>query len=227
MRRRISGLIAAIAIFAVAGAAFAQNADPNTGGPTKNTLRLKLVEPIEGASISGTSVRVAVDYNHNVFGVGQGTKFGDANFPQPRFEVFLDNTRVATLKGTETNTTVIENVPMGTHKIAVVALNVSGEVIDRKEVGFQTTSTTTIAESTTSSTTSTMSTAPAPAAPAPAPAAPPPAPAPAPAYVPPPAPAPAAPIESALPKTASSAPRLALFGLALVAAGLIVGRKAR
>src|SRR5262249_50286646 len=120
--------------------------------------------------------------------------------------------------------TVLENVPMGTHRIAIVALNVSGEVIDRKEVGFRTTATTTIAENTTSSTTSTMATAPAPA---PAPAAPPPEPAPAPAYVPPPAPAPAAPAEPALPKTASSSPRLALFGLALVAAGLFVGRKTR
>ena len=118
----------------------------------------------------------------------------------------------------------LENVPMGTHRIAIVALNVSGEVIDRKEVGFRTTATTTIAENTTSSTTSTMATAPAPA---PAPAAPPPEPAPAPAYVPPPAPAPAAPAEPALPKTASSSPRLALFGLALVAAGLFVGRKTR
>ena len=229
MRRRISGLIAAIAVFAVAGAALAQNADPNTGGPTKNTLRLKLAEPIEGATIAGTSVRVAVDYNKNVFGVGSGTKFGEADFPQPRFDVFLDNTRVATLKGSEANTTVLENVPMGTHKIVVVALNVSGEVIDSKEVSIRTTSTTTIAENTTSSTTSTMATAPAPApaAPAPAPEPPAPAPAPAPAYVPPPAPAPAAPIESALPKTASSSPRLALFGLALVAAGFLVGRKTR
>src|SRR5262245_12090824 len=194
MRRRISGVIAAVAILAFAGAALAQNADPNTGGPTKNTLRLKLVEPAEGATISGNSVRVAVDYNHNLFGVGQGTKFGDANFPQPRFDIFLDNTRVATLKGTEANTTMLENVPMGTHKLAIVALNVSGEVIDRKEVNFRTTSTTTIAENTT--TTSTMATAPAPAPAAPAPA-PPPEPAPAPAYVPPPAPAPAAPAETA------------------------------
>jgi LPXTG-motif cell wall-anchored protein len=226
MRRRISGLIAAIAIVAFAGAALAQNADPNTGGPTKNTLRLRLVEPVEGATIAGNSVRVAVDYNHNTFGTGQGTKFGEADFPQPRFDVFLDNTRVATLKGSEANTTTLEAVTVGTHKIAIVALNVSGEVIDRKEVSFRTTSTTTIAESTTSSTTSTMATAPAPA-PAPVAAAPEPAPAPAPAYVPPPAPAPAAPVEHALPKTASSSPSLALLGMALVAAGLFVGRKTR
>lgn len=215
MRRRISTLIAAVALCAFAGTALAQNADPNTGGPTKNTLKLKLMEPAEGATISGSSVRVTVDYNHQVFGAGQGTRFGEANFPQPRFDVFLDNQRKATLKGTESNTATIDSVPPGSHRIAVVALNVSGEVIDRKEVGITTTSTV-IAQSTTSTSTSTM------AAPPPEPAAPAPAP-PAPAYVPPPAPP--APAETTLPKTASVFPRLALAGLALVAAGLLIGRK--
>ncbi len=215
MRRRISTLIAAVALCAFAGTALAQNADPNTGGPTKNTLKLKLMEPAEGATISGSSVRVTVDYNHQVFGAGQGTRFGEANFPQPRFDVYLDNQRKATLKGTESNTATIDSVPPGSHRIAVVALNVSGEVIDRKEVGITTTSTV-IAQSTTSTSTSTM------AAPPPEPAAPAPAP-PAPAYVPPPA-APA-PAETTLPKTASVFPRMALAGLALIAAGLLIGRK--
>jgi len=213
MRRKTSGFIAALALFAVAGLAVAQNADQNTGGPTKNTLKLRLVEPLEGASITGDSVRVAVDYNHDVFGTGQGTKFGEANFPQPRFDIFLDNTLKTTLKGTEANTTVLEAVPAGAHKIVVVAKNVSGEVIDRKEVKI-TTSPSVVVE----------------AAPAPAPARvetyqpPPPAPAPVQSYQP--APAPPAPAETTLPRTASSAPRIALLGLALVAVGLLVGRKA-
>jgi LPXTG-motif cell wall-anchored protein len=219
MRRKTSNLIVAIALLAVAGMVFAQNADPNTGGPTKNTLKLRLVEPTEGATISGNSVRVTVGYNPQVFAAGQGTRFGEANFPQPRFDVYLDNTLKTTLKGTESNTATIENVAPGSHKIAVVALNVSGEVIDRKEVGITTTETT-IAESTT---TSSISTAPAPAPP-PAPAAPPPAPAPS-TYEP--APAPPAPMETTLPHTASSSPRLALMGLALVAGGLLLGRKIR
>jgi hypothetical protein len=218
MRRKTSNLIVAIALFAVAGMVFAQNADPNTGGPTKNTLKLRLVEPAEGATISGNSVRVTVGYNNQAFSTGQGTRFGEANFPQPRFDVYLDNSLKATLKGTESNTATIENVSPGSHKIAVVALNVSGEIIDRKEVGIST-SATVIAESTTS--TSSISTAPAPA---PA-AAPPPAPAPAPRYEP--APPPPAPAETTLPSTASASPRLALMGLALVAAGLLVSRKTR
>jgi hypothetical protein len=213
MRRRISGLIVTLASLAVATALFAQNADPNTGGPTKNTLKLKLMEPAEGASISGSSVRVTVDYNHEIFAARQGTRFGEANFPQPRFDVYLDNSLKATLKGTESNTATIENVPPGKHRIAVVALNVSGEVIDRKEVDVTTTEATTVmAEKKT-----TVETAPAPAPPPPAPA---------PSYEPP-APAPPAPTETTLPTTASIFPRLALLGLALVAGGLLIGRRVR
>lgn len=208
MLRKTSGFIAALALFAVAGMAVAQNADQNTGGPTKNTLKLRLIEPLEGATITGDSVRIAVDYNHSAFGTAQGTKFGEANFPQPRFDVFLDNTLKITLKGTESNTTVLEAVPAGAHKIVVVAKNVSGEVIDRKEVSI-TTSPTVVVEAAPN--------------PAPAPAYQPP-PAPAPVYQPAPAPPPA-PVETTLPTTASSAPRMALLGLALVAAGLLVARK--
>ena len=212
MRRRISGLIVTVACLAVATALFAQNADPNTGGPTKNTLKLKLMEPSEGATISGSTVRVTVDYNHQIFAAGQGTRFGEANFPQPRFDVYLDNSLKATLKGTESNTATIENVSPGKHKIVVVALNVSGEVIDRKEVGVMTTA----AETIVAERNTTVETAPAPAPPPPAPT---------PAYEP--APAPPAPTETTLPTTASVFPRLALLGLALVAGGLILGRQAR
>ena len=219
MRRRTSSLIIASILFAAAGMVIAQNADPNTGGPTKNTLKLRLVEPAEGATISGNTVRVTVGYNNQAFAAGQGTRFGDANFPQPRFDVYVDNSLKATLKGTEFNTATIDNVSPGSHKIAVVALNVSGEIIDRKEIGVTTTSATTMAENTTSS--SSISTAPAPAS-APQAARPP---APAPSYQP--APAPAAPAETTLPHTASSSPRLALAGLALMAGGVLLGRKTR
>jgi hypothetical protein len=42
-----------------------------------------------------------------------------------------------------------------------------------------------------------------------------------------PAPVPPAPMETNLPHTASSSPRLALMGPALVAGGLLLGRKTR
>jgi hypothetical protein len=212
MRKKTRSLIVGMALFAVAGMVVAQNADQNTGGPTRNTLQLKLIEPAEGASITGDSVRVSVDYNHKLFGAGQGTHFGDPNFPQARFDVYLDNSLKSSLKG-ESNTVTIDRVPSGTHKIAVVALNVSGEVIDRKEVNV-TTSPTVVAESRTETTVATAP-APEPRPPAPAPS----------TYQA--APAPPAPMETTLPHTASAFPRLALLGLALVASGLLVGRKGR
>jgi LPXTG-motif cell wall-anchored protein len=197
MHNRIAATATVLAFFIMAAAALAQNADQNTGGPTKNTLKLTLTEPLEGATITGTVVRVTVGYNPYAFGTGQGTHFGEANFPQPRFDVYLDNTLKTTLKGTESNVATIENVPFGSHKIVVVALNVSGEIIDRKEVNVTTAEFRMAKE--------------VPREPAPIPA-----------YEP--APPPEA---TTLPTTGSRAPKLALAGLALIACGLLLARKPR
>jgi LPXTG-motif cell wall-anchored protein len=208
--------ILALAVAAFAGVALAQSADKNTGGPTANTLQLRLTEPAEGATITGTQVRVGVAYNMSGFGQGQGTKFGEANFPQPTFDIFLDNDLKATLKGTEANVAFIENVPPGSHKVVVMAKNVSGEVIDRKEVGITTVPAAAAVTETT--TTTFVERAPAPA--------PPPAPVvEAPAPPPPPAPAPVT--EPELPKTGTAYPQMAAAGLALALAGLTLARKAR
>jgi hypothetical protein len=208
-------LILILAVGAFAGVALAQNAQYNTGGPTANTLQLKLVEPAEGATITGMQVRIGVSYNTHNFGEGQGTKFGEANFPQPTFDIFLDNDLKKTVKGTEANVVFIDNVPIGTHKIVVMAKNVSGEVIDRKEVHI-TTVAAAEATTTTSTTTYEARTEPPPP-PAPAPVVEPPA--------PPPPPAPA-PMET-LPKTGTAYPRIAAAGLALALVGLSLARKAR
>ncbi len=208
MNIRFPAAAAALALIVMTGVALGQRADQNTGGPTKNTLRLTLAEPVEGAAITGSLVRVVVGYNQNAFGSGQGTSFGDPNFPQPRFNVYLDDMLETTLQGTEANVARIENVAPGSHKITVVALNVSGEIIDRKEVNITTA-----------------------AAPVPAPRAEvkekvvPQEPAPVPAYEPP-APPPIVEAEP-LPTTASNLPLLALAGLVLVAAGLVLRLKAR
>jgi LPXTG-motif cell wall-anchored protein len=194
---------------AFAGVAAAQNADLNTAGPTANTLQLKLTEPAEGATITGTQVRVGLSYNQAAFGKGQGTKFGEANFPLPIFEIYLDNDLRQTLKGTDANIALIENVPPGAHKIVVMAKNISNEVIDRKEVN--------------------VTTVPAVVEAAPAPPPPPPAPAPAieaPAPPPPP-PAPAPMERETLPKTGSVYPTLALAGVALASVGVSLARKVR
>lgn len=208
MKRKIWSVVITLA-FLTGAAALAQNADQNTGGPTKNTLGMKVTQPSEGATITGSTVRVTVDYNKGIFGAGQGTHFGEANFPQPRFDVYLDNELKTTLKGTESNVATIHDVAPGDHKVAVVALNVSGEVIDRREFNIRTVPSPAAAEATRHETV-TAESAPAPRT-----------------YESAPPPAPPVAEEKALPKTASASPRLALAGLVLVAGGLLLARKAR
>ncbi len=152
------GLMCAAAVVFAASLAIAQNADQNTGGPTKNDLRLRLTEPTQGQTISGSTIRVTVDYNRQVFGQGQGTKFGEPNYPQPRFDVYLDNQLKDTLKGGETNVATINDVPAGDHTIAVVAKNVSNEIIDRQEVKVTNTAAVASNETSNASTASTGST---------------------------------------------------------------------
>ncbi len=221
MQKRNLGLALA-GLLALAPLALAQNADQNTAGPTRNDLKLRLSEPAEGAQISGTTVRVAVDYNRTVFGQGQGTKFGDRNFPMPLFDVYLDNSLKQTLKGGENNVAVITDVPAGPHKVVVVAKNISGEIIDRAVVNVTNSD---VSASTASSTShDTVAPAPPPAA-APMAVSSPAAAPPAPAYT-----APAASANSdSLPKTASDAPATALLGLSFVASGLLlaVARRGR
>jgi LPXTG-motif cell wall-anchored protein len=211
MRRKFLGIAIAASLLAT-GVALGQNADQNTGGPTKNTLGMRVVEPTEGAAITGDVIRVAVGYNTEGFATGQGTRFGEPNFPQPRFDVYLDNVLKTTLKGTESNVATLTGVAPGSHKIVVVALNVSGEVIDRKEIEVKTVPV--VAEK-----------AIEPVKPAAEPVKP--------EVVAPPPPAPVAveppPIaeKKALPKTASPYAALALAGAALLTTGLLLARKLR
>ena len=221
------GIQIAIAALVVAGvgamAALAQNADKNTAGPTKNDYRMKVVEPAVGGVISGPTVRVVVD-TRTLPEVG-GEKKDTNSMPRPDVKVFLDNEQKGELKA-EQNVLTIENVPVGEHKLVLVATNRSGEIIDRQEIPFRSEAVTVATTSTTSETTSSSSayTAPAPAPPPPpAPAYRAPAPAPAPVAAAPPPPPPA-PSRETLPRTASSDPLLLVGGLALIGVGLLARR---
>ncbi len=211
MSRKLTSLLlpAALVFLAVAAVpALGQNADQNSAGPTKNDLRLRVVEPVEGSTVIGSSVRVTLS---NSLPRTTQQSSGTLNMPNPSFRVYLGNKLQGEIKRDD-NVLVIENVAVGNQKLVVEALNSSGEVIDRKEVRFQT------------------SAAAAPAAAAP-PSSIPSAEAnpaePAPASVSAPAAPPAAPASvQSLPKTASNAPRAIVAGLALLVAGLLVSRKA-
>ena len=213
MQKQVLTLLIGIVFLAATGAALAQNANMNTAGPTKNDLKMHITEPVEGATITGSSVRVAVDYDRTPYREqGQSVK-GLSKFPPPTFDVLVDNQLKQSLTGGN-NVATIETTSPGAHKIVVLAKNLSGEVIDRKEVSFTTVSAKSAMTTSTTTERTTAEVAPPP-------------PAPAPALEAAPAPAPAPPAPAAMPQTASSAPRLALAGLLLVAIGAALARKVR
>jgi LPXTG-motif cell wall-anchored protein len=130
---RMRTMVAALAVVATASLAFAQNADKNSAGPTKNDYRLKVVEPREGSTVNGSTVRVVVDTR---IPAEIGTEKRDVNsMPRPMVDVFLDNTNKGSLKE-EQNVIEIDAVSPGAHKLVLVAKNMSGEIIGRQEVNF-------------------------------------------------------------------------------------------
>lgn len=165
---RMRTVIAALAVVAMASVAIAQNADKNSAGPTKNDYRLRVIEPREGATVSGDVVRVVVDTR---IPAEVGSEKTDVNsMPRPMIDVFLDNDNKGTLKSDQ-NVLEVQAVSPGAHKLVFVAKNMSNEIIGRQEVNF--TATEKVAASTTTSSTTASSstyTAPPPPAPAPAPA---------------------------------------------------------
>jgi hypothetical protein len=192
--------IAAV-LLGLAAATFvrAQNAKVYGGGPTGNDYRLKIVQPVEGAKITGPTVQVIVDTEIP----GETDVRRDTNtMPRPDVQVFLDDSRQGRMRD-ENNIVTLENVTPGPHKLRFLAINRAGEVFDRKEVGFVA-----VAPPVQPANVTVHNPPPAPPAPV--------------AAVVPPAPPAPAPVE--MPKTATADPLYAAAGLALVAGGLIMRR---
>lgn len=125
--------VAVLAVSTFAAVALGQNADKNTAGPTKNDYRLHVIEPAEGAAISGPTVRVVVDTN--IREQLDGEKVDVNSMPRPLVDVWLDGKREGTMKDAQ-NVIEIDNVSPGPHKLSLVAKNKANEIIDKKEINF-------------------------------------------------------------------------------------------
>lgn len=212
MRIHPKPLLFAMSLLLGAGLAFGQNANNKSAGPTKNDFRLRVLEPVEGGTVVGTTVRVAVSNE-----VPQPTQeaTGTNSMPNPSFRIYLGNTLKGEIKR-DANVLTIDNVPAGSQKLVIEAMNSSGEIVDRKEINFTTVPATSSAVNSLPPVAEVKPMTIVAQAPAP------------PALEVAPAPAPAPVIDrTTLPHTASSAPRAALGGIALILAGLLVSRKTK
>src|SRR5215471_5862475 len=201
--------LAALFLTSSAALALAQLSGGYSNAPTSADYRITVIEPTEGATIQGPDVAIELRLPR----VPEGNTVSQTERRDtltPTFQIFVDGKSVGNLPQGQ-NVFTARGLSEGPHKIAVVAKNTAGEVLDRKDVNITTTAVTRQAA------------APAPAPPPPpqavvpepaaAVAAPPPA---------PPAPEPSAP--TALPKTGTSLPAVALAGLAMILAGALLRR---
>src|SRR5262249_41644665 len=144
----------AVALSLVALYAPAQNADKNSAGPTKNDLKMRIAEPLEGATITGSAVQVSVQYDRARYREQGDVDRGLDKFPPITFDVFCDNSLKQTLNAGD-NVAVLKDIAPGPHTIVVMAKNISGEVVDRKEIGVVTVAAPVVAQSTVETTTAT------------------------------------------------------------------------
>lgn len=220
MKLRI--FLSAILVAGLAATASAQTGKSMqySNAPTDTDYRLRIIEPKNGATLTGKDLNIVVSLpaippGNKSQSTASDLKQKDMN--TPIFQVFIDGKSQGNLPGGQ-NVFYARDLSYGPHKIVVMAKNASGEVVDRQEIGITTVESTT-ASMTSQRTETTIAEAAPPPAPAPAPVAEYSAP-------PPPAPAPAAPVETALPHTASRAPLAVAAGLLLLVAGLAVRLRA-
>jgi hypothetical protein len=234
--------LATLVTSACAAVVLGQNAGNKSAGPTRNDYQLRVIEPAQGGTISGSTVRVVV--NTEIPADAGDTKRDVNSMPRPDVDVFLDNDLKGTMRDAH-NVLEIESVPVGTHTLILLAKNRAGEIIDRKSIDFASTAASSASTSTAPATSSADGTWTATAKPVEAPAstamiAEPVAPA---RIAPAPAPMASAPItkpllvaqatappaprsESArkLPETASSGPAFLAAGAAFLLAGFLTRR---
>ena len=204
--KRILSTVSCLVLLLAAAIATAQNADKNSAGPTKNDYRLRVVQPLEGARVTGSMVQVVVDRS---IPAERDSKVDVNSMPRPLIDVFLDEVYQGSMRSDE-NVYDLERVSYGPHTVTILAKNMSGEVIDRKVVAIVNVP---LPANRVEERSGTVQPAPPAQAPAPAPA----------VQAPAPAEPPAAPAQQ-MPKTGTSDPLLVAAGLGLLLAGIAIRR---
>ena len=200
-------LLAAVALGAAA-LCLAQGKPNYSTAPTDADYRVTIREPLDGATITGPDIQVVMGLPW-VPETNQSAKPKErADVMTPVFQVWVDGKDYGNLPGGQ-NVFTARDLPYGEHKVTVAAKNISGNLVDRKEIKVTTVPPKVAVYQTEQ---------PAPPRPAPVAAAPPP---------PPPAPAPEPEPVTTLPQTGTAYPGVLAGGLGLILAGLALSRRRR
>jgi LPXTG-motif cell wall-anchored protein len=208
-----------ITIFAVgcilAATALAQQPPlKQSGGPTSDEARIRIVEPSEGAVLVGNDFNLVIQDQQFPSGTAVSAD-AQRDAVRPVYQLFVDDKDQGNVPMAN-NVVAVHTTTFGPHKVILLAKNGAGQVIDRKELNVVTSEGTAAASAAPAQPeTATMTrVAPAPAAPVAAP----------PAPEPVSAPSMTASSET-LPTTGTGYPAAAIAGVALFATGAVLRRR--
>lgn len=128
------------ALAVAAATAFAQSGPKYSAAPTDQDYRLTIVEPKANATITGKDIQIVLGgprtpegnrYPQNI----EDKKQRDVN--TPIFQIWIDDKDLGNVPSGQ-NVFVARDLSYGPHKIVVMAKNVAGELVDRKELSVTT-----------------------------------------------------------------------------------------
>ena len=187
-----------------------------SGGPTSDEARIRIVEPSEGAVLVGNDFNLVIQDQQFPSGTAVSAD-AQRDAVRPVYQLFVDDKDQGNVPMAN-NVVAVHTTTFGPHKVILLAKNGAGQVIDRKELNVVTSEGTAAASAPVQQPeTATMSrVAPAPAAPVAAP--------PAPEPMTPAAP-PASASSETLPATGTGYPAAAVAGVLLFATGVVIRRR--
>ena len=205
-----------ITIFAVgcilAATALAQQPPlKQSGGPTSDEARIRIVEPSEGAVLVGNDFNLVIHDQQFPSGTAVSAD-AQRDAVRPVYQLFVDDKDQGNVPMSN-NVVAVHTTTFGPHKVILLAKNGAGQLIDRKELNVVTREETASASTAPAKPETAMMSrvAAAPEAPAPAPVA--------------PSTMTATATSDTLPATGSNYPAAALAGVALFATGAVLRRR--
>jgi hypothetical protein len=212
------GIVFAVLTLGAAALAVGQLPGGYSLAPTNKDYRLAILEPQDGATLTGSDVTIVLS-NPWVPSGSPAVEKERRDTVTPTFQIWVDGKNLGNLPIGD-NTFTAHNLSEGMHRITVAAKNIAGELVERKEITIMTAAPAVSVSQTEAPAMVATAPPPPPAVVEPAPE--PPQPELAPAFEPA---APIAPPVTELPKTATAYPMAAVAGLGLLVAGLSLRRR--
>lgn len=134
MKHRV--LVTTLLAVGVASLALGQTPDSRqSASPTSNQYRLRIIEPMEGATVTGSTVNIVIAPQTAAPTGTSVIPAERADALRPTLQIWVDGKDYGNLPSDQ-NVFTASTLTPGPHTVVIAAKNNAGELIDRKELKF-------------------------------------------------------------------------------------------